>query len=545
MLHATAIQIARLRRFPIAFMILFLAVAGTHPRQAAADASDLVPQGSVLLDAFARMADGGYLGPGYAARDFYTAPRYAMEDLAQILDSDCLQDDERLTNLEDSAAAPALVAAVTALQPELKADGVDTDEILGDARKRTSEAGGYVQPEYRAVSGNPVLSDPRSVVVYRATAIGGIGTNSGYALSLSNWPQDYRRFMVNGVGPVNFNPLNEAYLDWRGRNGLTFDLGRLNDQWGQGYLGAMLLSDNSPALDQARIQFPFSLGRRLGREYTLTQMASGFREDGVTKIFIARRIEYRFSGQLNADFQEAVKSNSDGTLLLTPLPFETKSSNFSKLLPGVHVESNDPESNYLVNFGLTYTPLSAARLYGQFMIDDLKSPFSPASRIDQRKIGYLAGTTLHPGSSTTLVFEYAYTDPTVYTYRTLVAQWQQGMNDEIGLPSGPNSRDLYARIDQRLNNRITLTADATKRDRKSDSFPEPTYRSVEAGANYLLTKQAWVGVDYQNFSEDPFPYAPGSADYPVLTATTVDPSEANPGLRIRMQEWDATFGISF
>jgi len=304
-----------------------------------------------------------------------------------------------------------------------------------------------------------------------------------------------------------------------------------------------MYSDNSPAFDQARIQFPFSLGARLGRGYTWTQMASTFRESGQRKYFIARRVEYQVSRRLNADVQEAVKSNSSGTLWLTPVPFGTGSANFSSLLPGVHVTSNDQASNYVVNLGLTYSAPPSARVYGQFLIDDLKSPFGGKHHDTQRKIGYLIGGAARPLPDTNVVLEYAYTDPTLYTHSDPVAQWQHGALDEIALPSGPNSIDVYARVDQKIDSRWSVTVDMRNRKRRDNSFPEPDSRHTEAIVTYLLSRHNWIGVGYHNFREDPFPFAPGSPNYPIPHDNTAD--QGNQGYHIRSQEWDFTYGMSF
>jgi hypothetical protein len=544
-LSGTRIRLAMTQSARAALIVLTAACMVTLlTLRAAADPSDLVPQGSVLLDAFAHLAGGGYLGPNYTSRDFYTATRYTDEELAQILEDNCLQDQDRLDKLQSSAwFSPALVKAVDLLEPEIKADGFDIQDLLDVTHKWSSAVNGYVQPEYRVQNAAAPFSDPKSVAIYRVTAIGDLGSNSGYSVSGSNWADDYRQFFDNYVGPQDFTALNEAYLNWRGRNGLTFDLGRMYDQWGPGYIGATVLSDNAPALDQARIRFPFSLGRRLGREYTLTQNAATFDEGGQEKYFVGRRIEYRFSSQWNTEFEEAVKSDSSGTFLLTPFPFEVKSSNFSHVLPGVHIQSNDPESKYFIDFGATYSPLTTARFYGQFQIDDMKSPLGSPNKVVPRKIGYILGTALKPARGTNLVFEYAYADPTAYTYHTNQSEWTNGTLDYLGLPSGPNSRDYYARVDQKITDRLTVTVDYTVRDRKSDSFPEPDASHTEASTTYSLGRATWGGLAYQYFHEDPFPIAPDSPAYPIPFQTPVD--EGNQGVYARVQEWDITYGPSF
>ena len=65
--------------------------------------------------------------------------------------------------------------------------------------------------------------------------------------------------------------------------------GEIRRRWGSGYLGDMLISDNSPAKPSLEIELPFSLGHKLG-EYRFTQFASEYKNSGQTIYGGGRRL---------------------------------------------------------------------------------------------------------------------------------------------------------------------------------------------------------------------------------------------------------------
>lgn len=523
-------------------LFLFLA-SGIHA-PAVADPADLVPEGSVLIDAFARLADADVFGKAYTSTDFYRTRRFTRGELATLLVDDCLQDDSEVKDLlANNVTGPALIEATTDLKVEIEADGAPMTMAPDDVKRQLGSLSGYLAAEGRASDpASPPFSNPKWLADYRAADLGELSSNINYHVSLSDWPDDDRRFFVNQLGPHDFSPLDEAALTVHGGHDVTLDIGQLYDQWGPGYLGAMVISDNSPSMPQARLNFPFSLGGHLGRNYSYSEIAATFEEDDVRKFFLARQIGYQFSNKLSANIQEALKANYSGSLWLIPLPLNTASAKFSNLgLSGVHTA--DAQSNYVVNLGLNYAWIPQDRVYGQFLIDDLKNPGGLPDKNVPRKIGYLLGTAFAPDATTNLVGEYAYADPTTFTHHAPEEQWTNGNFDELGLPSGPNSRDLYGRIDQKLTRRLTLTADITDRMRKSLSFPEPTDREMVGALTYQLERKSWVNISYIDFKEDPFPISPSSASYPAPYNTPI--SESIQGERIRMHEWDFTVGRSF
>lgn len=506
-----------------------------------AASSDIVPRGSALLDAFAKLAQTEAFGASDTPEDFLGEPIYTRAQLAGLLEHLLQEEPQRFARVQkDEAANTALHAALQMLQPELKSDGADLSEANAVPPSGASVSG-YIQPELRLGTG----SDSRSggIGIYRISALGNLRSNLRYTLSASNWFEDDRRVFQNDIGPHDFSAVNEAYLELDGGRGLTVDLGRMQNRWGPGARGATLLSDNAPPMDQLQVAFPFSLGPRLGREYHFSQLLARFEEGGETKYFAARRIELAVSPRLTADLQQGYKASTSRALVVSLLPdfYSGKNANLSPVIPGAVIRNLEDYYNAVLNFGLTYQAAPQARVYGQFALDDLRTP-GHHSGTTPRKIAYLVGFAAQPLPQTGITAEYLFADPTTYTFHNTMNQWQKGQYDEIGLPAGPNSREVYVRVDQKLTPQLSLALSARDRRRHDDSFPAPTARDLAATASYTLSLRSAVRLIFHDYRQDPFPLAPS---VPVGNGFQPSNAEGDYGQRLRIREMDVAYQFFF
>ena len=279
-----------------------------------------MPRGSALLDAFATLARVGAFGASNNPADFLGPSLHTRGQLAHLLEQLAQEEAGSLDPVKkDAQAGIALRTALSALRPEWTVDAVDMAEVeaVAEAAPLNQIAvNGYVQPEARVKPGE-TQPGTGAIGIYRATALGNVRSNIRYVLSASNWPEDYRRVFQNDVGHHDFSGVNEAYLELDGGRGLTVNSGRMYNRWGPGSLGATLLSDNAPAMDQIQVAFPFSLGAHLGREYRFTQLVATFQEVASANIF-PRRLELAVTPRLTADFRtfKASRSRALGLALL-------------------------------------------------------------------------------------------------------------------------------------------------------------------------------------------------------------------------------------
>ena len=525
----------------ITLLALLLVPCCVFGGRACAAPSDIVPRGSALLDAFAKLAQADAFGASDAPEDFLGEPRYTRRQLARFLEHLLQHEPQRFARVQkDDAANTALQAALQVLSPELAVDGVDLSGANTVPARGTS-VGGYIQPELRLGSGGDGHSG--SIGIYRVTALGNLRSNTRYVLSASNWFEDDRRVFANDIGPHDFSAVNEAYVELDGGRGLRVDLGRMHDRWGPGARSAPLLSDNAPPLDQIQIAFPFSLGPRLGRGYHFTQLLGEFAEGGTVKYFAARRIELAVSPRLTADFQEAYKASTTRALVVSLLPdfYSGKNANLSPIFPGVAIRNLEDYYNAVLDFGLTYEASDALHVYGQFALDDLRTP-GKHSGVTPRKIAYLVGFAAHPLARTGITAEYLFADPTTYTFHNTSSQWEKGRYDEIALPSGPNTQEVYVRLDQKLTQRLSLALSVRDRRRHDDSFPAPTARDLAATASYALNARSGVRLIFHDYRQDPFPIAPS---VPIGNGFQPSNQEGNYGQRLRIRQLDVSYQFFF
>ena len=520
--------------------------------------TDIVPRGSSLLDAFATLSKtaNAPLGANYTPFNFLEQRLWTRQELADLFAHNAVTPGAAGSAALDAAAkrpefAGAVRAILAQLQPEFKLDGYSAKgladglpdgalsyDVLGKLESRSDTHG----------SGSDDGGTRSGVYgVYRGTAQGNLSSSARYAVSVSNWPEDYRRLFYNDTGNNDQTALQEAYIELAGRNGFRFDIGRLYDNWGPGQRGGDMLSDNSPAFDQLQVTFPFSLGRHLGRNYSFEQMASTFQENGSARYLEVRRVGYQFSKAWNFSAGDAFKTNYSSFLLDTPLPFHIGQDISIKAFGD---DSHQEMNNQQVDTTLTFSPSTTARLYGQLFIDDIRDPINlditqsaaeERNGFIERKIAYLLGAHDELSSGTGLTAEYSTADPFTYTYRNNAGIWQHGNQDWIGFPEGPNFKQFYARIDQRFGKPLTLGLEFRDRQRWHDSFPAPESRTLEADGNYALGNANSVGLAYTYYRQDRFPFNPATFVGPPYAPS----GEGDYGRRVRVSELEFSYSHLF
>ena len=517
-------------------LAITFALCGAACRPALAAGTDVVPQGSTLLDSFAALAQADAFGAAETPEDFLGNTLYTRGQLARILTHLVGDDPVHLAFVQkNGASSAALHSAIEDLQPELKAARVNFSDAEPDAPSRTASVSGYLQPELRLKTGGDKEPGTGIIGVYRVTALGNLKPNLRYGVSVSNWPQDSRRVFSNDKGPHDFSAVNEAYLTVDGGRGLEASIGRIYNRWGPGTRGATMVSDNAPALDQIQIAFPFSLGARFGREYHFTQFLSTFRQNSVQRYFAGRRIEYTFSPRFTVDFQEAYLSTSSQSLYVSLLPDFYSGQSANLKIGHLRINGLDQNFNSFLNFGASYEATPSLRVYGQLGIDDIQSPGHQSYRTP-RKIAQLAGVAFQPSPGTGIVAEYTFADPTTYSSRIVDTQWQKGQYDELGLPTGPNSREFFVRLSQRVQPGLTVSLQGRDRKRVDETFPVPNSRDYAASVEFAPSRKSNIALTYHDYRQQAFPI-PSNVPSPGDGFTPAN-AEGNYGQNSRIKQLD-------
>ena len=520
-----------------------IALGGMACRPALAAGTDVVPAGSTLLDSFAALAQADAFGAAETPEDFLGDTFYTRGQLAHILTHLVQDDPVHLAGVQkNGASAAALHAAIEILQPELKAAGVNLEDAEPEPLGHAASVSGYLQPELRIKTGGDKSPGSGIVGIYRVTALGGLRPNLRYGVSVSNWPEDSRRVFSNDKGPHDFSAVNEAYLTINGRRGLEASVGRLSNRWGPGTRGATMVSDNAPALDQIQVAFPFSLGARFGREYHFTQFLSTFRENSVQRYFAGRRIEYAFTPRFTVDFQEAYISTSSRSLYVSLLPDFYSGQSANLKIGGLRILGLDQNFNSFLNFGVSYEAAPSLRVYGQLGVDDIQSPGHQSYRTP-RKIAQIAGVAFQPSPGTGIVAEYTFADPTTYSSRIVGTQWQKGQYDELGLPTGPNSREFFLRLSRRVQPGLTVAVQGRDRKRIDETFPAPNSRDYAASVEFAPSRKSSIVLTYHDYRQQAFPI-PSSVPSPGDGFTPAN-AEGNYGSNQRIKQLDIAYRFFF
>jgi len=256
------------------------------------------------------------------------------------------------------------------------------------------------------------------------------------------------------VSHISFHDSGTAY-DYFGAVGVIgihtrhveVRLGRDRNHWGRGQ-GSLFLSDYATAYDQAQVratlgpvQYTYLLARFLNA--SPEQNTRPFRPSRYAALhrFVIQAtdaLEFSvFEGIILQQDTLGVQRSSTG--------FDPAYLNPVTLFRGIERDLGSPD-NALLGVGGAWTPVSGARLYGQFLLDELR-----VSRIGEEwwanKWGWKLGLHLaEPLPDLSARLEAARIRPYVYSHRSSATAFLH-MDDTGGHPAGPNSIDVSLFLD--------------------------------------------------------------------------------------------------
>jgi len=225
-------------------------------------------------------------------------------------------------------------------------------------------------------------------------------------------------------------------------------LGRDRNHWGRGQ-GSLFLSDYSSLYDQAQIratlgpvQYTYLLARFLNA--TPAFSTKPFRP---SRYAAFHRFVVQATDALEFSFYEGIVMNRDTTgAQRSSTGFDPAYLNPVTLFRGIERDLGSPD-NAVLGVGGAWQPMDGARLYGQFLLDELR-----VSRIGEEwwgnKWGWMLGLhVVEPGiPHLSARFEASRIRPYVYSHRTGATALTH-MDDIVGHPAGPNSVDVSLFLD--------------------------------------------------------------------------------------------------
>ncbi len=292
----------------------------------------------------------------------------------------------------------------------------------------------------------------------------------------------------------------ELSAGWRG---WEFSAGRRSLRWGPGWTGGLLFSDTAPPLDRITVTKNFgklTFEQFYGQFFEPDDPKAPLEARGTRRHLAGRRLTLQSNGPWEISVGEAIKA-----LRLPDAPFATvlpwyvyqhdwTSSGTGRWL-GLPRSAAYPSShwlNYVGELSLSYHPKSGPRLYGEYLLDDIKAPaFLGGSEITPQRSGILLGAAASQGP---LAWRAELLDTNRRTYRSdfQADSWQRG-DSLLGHAGGPNARLLFTRTDYKVNTKLALALEAEQRRRRDSSQPGPTdLNRVTLFASATLTPQAFA-----------------------------------------------------
>jgi len=293
----------------------------------------------------------------------------------------------------------------------------------------------------------------------------------------------------------NFFDFTTGYLrydaDW-----LAVTFGREQLLWGMGFQDRAVLSNNTVPFDFAKIDlrsnsvhYSFLHGSLVGADsngYTLA-----------AKYIAAHRLEFNAGKRVRIGLNEAILYSNQpiSFTMMNPLIFLT-SAELSTEMPSTASDAH----NSLIWVDLEVTPVRNLRLFGSFLIDDMKLSTISASDPTRNtnkfawQLGLLWHDALVPGLL--LSAEYSRINPFVETHWTnanAYTSWNLPLGDQLQ----PNSDAWRFRADYAVTNRLLLSGQI-QFQRTGENIVDPATGEIiyDAGSDFLHGENQLAHTNY-------------------------------------------------
>ena len=477
-------------RRALAIIFFFLLALPVLASRRMVPSTDRLPLGDWTYDAMNSLAADGLI-PGYSARLFQGDRLFDRMEMAQIVA--LIIESPKSLDERDTALVEHLIAE---FKPELMYFNPGVIEKWTDRSNTTPPTGGpawllgYVQ----GTATDNTADDSGSALGYHLSGFARLADKTFAVATLSDKAQEFFQQARRDDG------LTKAFVrDIDG--GAVWSVGREYLEWGPLYSGSMILSDNSPAFNQARVSKEIEFGPIFGR-VKISQFATSFEDNGARAYLFGRRYEKPFHRNFHLGIGEAAKTNFLPNPLFAVMPFYLYQHIFNK---------QDSQMNNLYSTDLTYIANNGMQAYGDLVIDDLTSTRLLGKAGERpRKIGFGGG----------IYFPKLFADDRLSTFRAeyiTVDRLTYGATrpeypglaythggDVIGSPIGPNAKAIYMRGERYFSDKFSAIAEYYNQWQTASGDPERGHQHViSLTAAYDFTPSTSVALRVAPFKAAP------------------------------------------
>lgn len=441
---------------------------------------DVVSAEDFSYDALRSLAAQGLL-PGYSVRDFWGEQQrlWTRKELGQLL-AQAVQRYRASPVAWDEGARATLARLLREFRYEVLRAGVAVEEAIekleerGWGQRPSSEF--HVSLAGEAAGGAASRLASSGELWGRGSLLWRLGGGTEAFLTAHRSREDPTLLLRER------RKVEQAGLHWRGAWGTDWTLGRAFLRWGPGYYGAMLLSENAPALDLVRFQ---GRARILKIPFEFDQFHATFSDRGARRYVAGRRLSFLLGNRTEVGLAETLMIQETVHLLLSPFISPL-------LLLETQIVSPERTSNLFGSVDLALHIDESSSAYFQWLLDDMTTLHPPV----RRKVGFLLGGHWKDrplNERWDMRLEYVYIDPNVYGHRQPLASWEvQGR--VLGHRIGGGAEDLFLRLRYSPTPRddVTLILNALRKAIKEAS----PMKDVQGSLSYHrdLSPRLFVGV---------------------------------------------------
>ena len=447
--------------------------------------ADTLPREHWSYDAMAYLAAQG-LAVGQTAR-FYQGDFLLDElEMAERV-RDILANSELLSQIQ-GRNRNLLSRLAQEFREQLILLGVSSEEIdlLQSESNLSAVLTGYVGPLLRFSDGKKSIFG-----TYEADVLVPFRKHGLITATLSTADREYRE------NPEAFPKIDKFNARGFGKD-WEWEIGKNSLFWGSGYSGSMILSDNPPPFDFARVTKDFNLGGHIGR-VQLTQIIAPFEDSDKHFWFLGRRLQKTFSPHFNLGINETVKTGERPRPLVLIMPA-------LYLYQYMFLNDLDQEWNELVSIDASYRTKGGREYYTELIIDDITSP-QPFGTVAERprKTGLLIGAhapKVDAAGRTSVRAEVIIVDPETYlSTREDFPEVNYLKNGYfIGHPVGNDAEALFLRVTHKPGGGIMLVGEYLAARKKTTGVKE---RAANFLAIYNVNERLSTSIRWREFLGSP------------------------------------------
>ncbi len=302
---------------------------------------------------------------------------------------------------------------------------------------------------------------------------------------------------ANNYSDYQFHDEVTAYVIVGLGNYFEFEFGKLQNRWGPGYRGGLILNDYATSFDQVKLKSKFwrikfvqlfgSLVQLPRIVESVSEEENGFKKNYAMKYISAHRMEINLFDGFDLGIHESIIYGQRSIELsyLNPVMFFWSAEHYL-----------GDQDNSLIGLDFELYRIKGWKVYGEFLIDDITTKKLGTDWFGN-KFGTIIGalwTNPFKIHDTSLRFEYTRIKPFVYSHKFAINKYKNFLSG-LGHSLPPNSDEFFISVNHYISRKMRIEGEFIRQRHGSNPPGE------NVGGDIDLAHRNEIDRDYIGFLE--------------------------------------------